>query len=238
MRQRLMIVARAGTKKQQSDPMTQDINAARPVSLFVTFGLCLALIAGFVLIDLLFFAQGASFKREGGGLESVSAVLYVIAGFVFFAFAPRPVWGRLFHVPTLMFLFAMRELDFDKAFTPAGVLSLRLYSGDAALSTKLIAGAAAVFSIYVILRTAWRGIPAAWAALRAGQLWPWFAALAGALVVATKSVDGLGRKLLDFGIVISTDLDATASLAEEVGEVFIPVCAILAIVACWRSIRA
>jgi hypothetical protein len=100
--------------------------------------------------------------------------------------------------------------------------------------TKLIAGAAAVFAAFVILRNVRFGLRNGWQALRAGQLWPWFAVLAGALVVATKSVDGLGRKMLDFGIVISEDLDATAALAEEVGEAFIPVCAILAMLACWK----
>ncbi len=208
------------------------------VSLMRAFLLCSALIAVFIAVDLAFFADGKSFKREGGGLENASAVLYVVAAVVFFVTAPARVWPRLFHVPALMVLFAMREMDFDKAFTPAGVLSLRLYSGDAPLTTKLIAGAVAVFAVYVILRNVWFGVRSGWQALLAGRLWPWFAILAGALVVATKSVDGLGRKLLDVGIVISDDLDAAASLWEEVGEVFIPVCAILAILACWRGARA
>ena len=57
----------------------------------------------------------------------------------------------------------------------------------------------------------------------------------GALVVATKSVDGLGRKALDFGIVISDDIDLVAGTAEEIGEAFIPVCAILAIISRWKG---
>jgi hypothetical protein len=200
--------------------------------------MCLLTIAVFVGVDLAFVADGASFKREGGGLETVSAVLYVVAAVVFFRHAPAARWGALFHVPALMILFAMRELDFDKAFTPAGILSLRLYSGDASLLTKLVSGTIAAFAVYVILRCVWRGFPAGLSALRQGALWPWFAILAGGLVVFTKSIDGLGRKLLDFGIEISSDLDATASLIEEVGEAFIPVCAILAIIACWNRGRA
>lgn len=208
-----------------------------PRDLIRAAGLCLVLIAVFVAGDLAFFSEGRSFKREGGGLESVSAVLYAVAVFVFFVRAPRGVWARLFHVPMLMALFAMRELDFDKAFTEAGILSLRLYSGDAALSTKLIAGAVAVFSVYVVFRMVRVGLPAGWAALKRAEIWPWFAMLAGVLVVVTKTIDGLGRKLMDVGIRISKDVDATASLIEEVGEVFIPVCAILAIVACWGRYR-
>jgi hypothetical protein len=214
----------------------KDHTGGPAIRLTWAFVMCLGLIAVFITVDLAFFAAGASFKREGGGLETVSAVLYFIAIAVFFAVAPRAVWGRLFHIPALMLVFGLRELDFDKAFTQAGILSIKMYSGPAPLTEKLIAGAVAAGVVYVILRTAWRGVPAVWQALKAGALWPWFAALAGALVAATKSIDGLGRKLLDFGIVISDDLDATAALWEEVGEVFIPVCAILGILAWWRRV--
>lgn len=209
-----------------------------PAGLWRAFLVCLALIAVFVGIDIAFFAGGESFKREGGGLETVSAVLYALAAIQFLARAPRTRWAELYHVPVLMVLFAFRELDFDKAFTPSGILSLRLYSsGNVMLLTKLIAAPIAAFVIYIILRNAWVGFFAGLRALRAGALWPWFALLAGALVVGTKSIDGLGRKLRDIGIVISGDVDATASLYEEVGEAFIPVCAILAIRACWKGSR-
>lgn len=216
------------------DDLSREGDAAS--GLMRAFLACLLLIAAFVAVDLAFFAHGESFKREGGGLETVSAVLYALAALQFFLRAPRARWRELHHVPALMILFALRELDFDKAFTPSGILSLRLYSsGNVMLMTKLIAAPFALFSIYIILRNAWVGWFAGWRALRAGALWPWFALLAGALVVGTKTIDGLGRKLRDLGVLITGDVDATASVIEETGEVFIPVCAILAIRACWKG---
>ncbi|MEE4187666.1 MAG: hypothetical protein V2I76_04360 [Roseobacter sp.] len=205
------------------------------VSPLRVFGLCLAVILAFIAVDLLVFADGASFKREGGGLETASAVLYIVAAVVFLRVVPEGSLTRLVHVPLLMVLFALRELDFDKAFTSSGILSLRLYSGDSPLTTKLIAGAVAVAAVFVILRTVWVGVPAAWRALRTGAVWPWYAAAAGGVVVVAKSIDGLGRKLLEFGIVISDDLDATAALVEEVGEAFIPVFAMMAVFSRWRG---
>jgi hypothetical protein len=209
---------------------------ARHLSLARVFLLCLGVIAVFIAVDLAVFAQGASFKREGGGLENVSAFLYLVAVAVFLVMVPSTHLARLAHLPLLLVFFALRELDFDKAFTSSGVLSARLYSGDSPLLTKLIAGAVALLFVATVVRTVIRGAPAVLRALRAGESWPWFAAAAGGVVVFTKSIDGLGRKLLDFGIVISDDLGATAALVEEVGEAFIPVLIILAIVARWRNV--
>ena len=127
------------------------------------------------------------------------------------------------------------ELDFDKAFTRSGILSLRFYSGDSPLLTKLVGGTCALFAAYVLLRTIWRGGPAALRAVRSGQVWPWFALLAGVLVVVTKLIDGLGRKLSDVGLRISENVDQVSAMIEETGEAFIPVCAILAIVARWKG---
>lgn len=196
---------------------------------------CLGVIVGFIAVDLLVFAQGASFKREGGGLENASAVLYLVAAGVFVWHVPRPLHRKFFYIPALMLFFAAREADFDKAFTQSGILSLRFYSGDSSLIAKLVGGFFALLAIYVLGRVLWHGIPAALRALKAGELWPWFAVFAAGLVAGTKSIDGLGRKLLDFGIVISQDLDQTAALVEEVGEAFIPVCAILAILSRWKG---
>ena len=197
---------------------------------------CIAVIAGFVLVDVAFFAGEESFKREGGGLETISALLYFVAIAVFFALAPARVWLPLFQVPALMALFAMREFDMDKAFTHHGIMSLKQYTRDnPPLTEKLISGAVALFALYVLYRVVRYGGPAAWRALQQRELWPWFGVLAGVLVVGAKSVDGLGRKMLDFGIVISDDLDLVAGTAEEIAEAFIPVCAILAIVSRWKG---
>lgn len=208
---------------------------ATPADLWKAFLACMAVIGLFITVDVVFIADGASFKREGGGLETASAVLYFAVIYAFFRHVPARLWGVLFYVPGLMALFAMREFDLDKAFTQSGIMSIKFYSGDSSFMAKLIGGAVAVFALYILYRVVRHGGPAAWRAVRTGESWPWFAVLAGVIVVATKSVDGLGRKMLDFGIVISDDLDLLASTAEEIGEAFIPVCALLAVLARWKG---
>ena len=191
-----------------------------------------------VCADALFFPQDASLKREGGGLETISAVLYLVGVGLFFKTVPRAFWSSLWQVPALLLLFAMREMDLDKAFTSSGVLSTGLYRGESSLGTKLIAGAVVVFVLVVLYRMMRNGLPSVIRALRAGKAWSYLVCAAAVAVVFTKSIDGLGRKLLPFGIEISAGLDTAASTIEEVGEAFIPVFIILAILARWRGRNA
>jgi hypothetical protein len=195
------------------------------------FLICLLIIGVFVATDVALFSSVDAVVREGGGLENASALLYVVAALVFVALVSQQQFWLLSHLPLLLLFFALRELDFDKAFTSSGILSLRFYGGDSALLTKLVGGAIALIFVATVLRTVILGTPAAWRAARARAVWPWHAAAAAGLVVATKSIDGIGRKLLDVGIVISDHAVSVAVVVEEVGEAFIPVFALCAIIA-------
>lgn len=211
------------------------ISSSPTLPLSRIFVICSLVLAVAVAIDLAFFAQGASFKREGGGLETMSALFYVVATGVFFTVTPKLHWRRLWHIPALMIFFAMRELDFDKAFTTSGVLSSNLYRGDSALMTKLIAGSVLFLFLFVLYRVARCGGPAAWRGLQSRAPWAFFALAAACCVVVTKSLDGLARKMLAFDVVVSEPIHQLSMIIEEVGEAFIPVFVILAIFARWKG---
>ncbi len=109
-----MIVAAKSTPKamryrmidQQSPTATSEKWPGLASAAVLSFGL----IAVFVIVDLLFFAQGQSFKREGGGLETASAVLYILAVVVFFIKTPMSEWLRLFHVPRVDGAFCLQGI--------------------------------------------------------------------------------------------------------------------------------
>jgi hypothetical protein len=209
--------------------------AAGPVRILAG---CVVLMALFVLLDLLHLADDESLKREGGGLETVTLVFYVLAAGAFFAIVPRSRWSSLAYLPALIVLFALREMDADKAFTDAGVLSLRLYSGQSALYTKVIAGSVALFAVAVVLYTLWRGVPAMLREGHAGATWPRFAAASGLLLLGSKAIDGLERKVVELGVKVTFDLDLYATLVEETAEAFIPVFMILAMRARWPGVAS
>lgn len=202
---------------------------------FKIFAICTLVLAIAVAIDVTFFAQGQSFKREGGGLETMSAVYYQVAAIVFFAILPKAQWRRLWHIPTLMVFFAMRELDFDKAFTPSGILSSGLYKDDNPLGTKLIAFTIGLFFLYLLWRTARVGSPALLVGLRQRATWAYLAGTSVTLVFVAKFVDGLALNMRTLNVVVPIDVTAVTATIEEVSEAFIPILVILALVARWKE---
>lgn len=197
--------------------------------------ICTGLILVAVALDMPALLSGADLRREGGGVETISALLLFATVGVFVALVPARFWAPLYQIPALMMLFGMRELDLDKAFTPSGILSTRLYSGDHPLSTKLISAIVVLFILVVVARMARHGIPAAIRGVRDREPWAFFAVTAAFLTVATKAIDGLVRKLAGIGVEASQQVDVVASTIEEVGECYIPIFAILAIVARWKG---
>ncbi|MBJ3761271.1 hypothetical protein ILP92_00705 [Maribius pontilimi] len=176
-----------------------------------------AVILAFVSVDLLRSQQGKWLLREGGGIESVSAVLLAGAALLYLTYTPsRQTW----HVPVGLILLAMRELDFDKRFTSEGVLQLRLYSGDAPMAEKLVGAAIVLLALVVLARLAlFQAMPWLRALLR-GAAWAWLFALSAALIVIAKSLDGIARKLAPLGIDVPADLSDLSSRVEELFELF------------------
>lgn len=207
-----------------------------PTATFWKVGLfCTGLILLAVAFDAPALLSGADLRREGGGVETVSAVLLFATAGVFFFMVPARFWATLYQIPALMILFGMRELDWDKAFTPSGILSARLYTGDHPLATKLVSAVVVLFILIVVARMARQGIPAAVRGMKDHEPWAFFAVTAAFLTVGTKAIDGLVRKLAGIGIEASQQVDVVASTIEEVGECYIPIFAILALVARWKG---
>ncbi|MEM8653311.1 MAG: hypothetical protein AAGF36_01085 [Pseudomonadota bacterium] len=192
----------------------------------------------FVLFDALWLAQGASLTREGGGIEIYTVVLYAIAMHVFFTVTPREHWARLYQVPTILMLFAARELDFDKAFTLHGILSTKFYVSEASLTSRIIGGLVVLGILWVAGRLVMRGIKQLRAGVREGKRWPWMVLAAFFITVFVKSIDGLARKLEPYGVTLYDSAIQSGLFIEEGGESLLPLLAILAIIDRWSGARA
>lgn len=172
----------------------------------------------------LVFAAGRSmpiesqtdFFSEGGWVEILSAVSYVLcAGY----FLMRPERVQLWPYTVLMLLFAARELDFDKRFTEVGVLKGSfLFSPVVPYQQKIIGGAVLLLIIYVLYRIVrHHALPFA-KSLRQGDVAAAGWGVAILLLVISKAIDGLPRKAADFGMTVSHETEVFAWALEEVME--------------------
>ncbi|HNQ75673.1 MAG TPA: hypothetical protein PKM39_03455 [Pseudothauera hydrothermalis] len=164
--------------------------------------------------------------KEGGAIETLSAVLYLVCAAYMLSWAQR---ARAWPYVVLMVLFAMREADFDKRFTEVGVLKSKfLFSPLVPLHQKLIGGAVLALALYVLVTIVRRDGLSFVRALHARSVEAWGRAVAILLVLASKALDGVGRKLADMGIVLDPVIDLHAGALEEVLELGIGIFILLA----------
>ena len=190
----------------------------------------LFLIIGF--LPFLDVEQQKKLLTEGGLFESLTVYLYI---FCLILIGVRWPWQKIlssWYLSALIILFALRELDYDKAHFTHGVLKSRQYFSDlVGLPEFLISLAVLIFIftvlLFIVLREKNNFINGV-INFRQSQL----AVLTSIiLVIVTKTIDGMERK---FGIDLSTAGERFALIVEEVGEMGIPIMFVIAILS-WRN---
>ena len=189
---------------------------------YLPFVAALVLLVGVLASALIPGLWEPGFFAEHGPLETASFLLYLVGAAGFLWLWPRMALGGAWHVTALLLLFAARELDWDKKFTDKGVLQSALYTGDYPLMQKLAGGAVILLVLAILYRFLRHGAGPFFRALRGGELWAWSAFAAVMITVATKSVDGIDRKLTPMGIDLGPGLIQAFAVAEESGELLSP----------------
>lgn len=161
---------------------------------------------------------------EGGLIETLSVIGYVICIALMFVLWPVTEVGRRWYFPVMLALFAGRELDLDKIPFTEGLLKARQYTGDTVPTGELIWSSlilvAIIVTVLILIIRETRGFFSGLFSARPAC----YAALVGvAFIGAYKTIDGAGRKLAPYGIQISDSLNDTIQVVEEIGELGIPV---------------
>lgn len=169
--------------------------------------------------------------REGGLIETLSVIGYGICiALMLVLWGLRPTLKR-WYFAVMMALFAGRELDLDKIPFSEGLLKSRQYIGDTVPTGERIIAALILLGVIATVLTLLRRETGRFVRGLRARSAAAYAVLIGILFIgAYKTIDGLGRKLAPFGIDISQNLDRTAALIEEIGELGIPLMFGLAIV--------
>jgi hypothetical protein len=207
----------------------QNIRPATALSLILVF------VTTLLLISLIAITDANLFFKEGYGVEQLTVALYALA--IILWFSARPAAGD-WHLPLILALMAMRELDFDKRFTEVGLLKSHYYLRDAPISAKLT-GIALLLVVFVSLaRLVWRNLGPWLRALRARRLDAWLVFVAGFGVFIAKAIDGIDRKLAPYDITFSHEALVRFGRVEEVLEMVFVILICQAIVIFAHRFRA
>jgi len=199
------------------------------LGLYVGLGLIFLIIGFLPFLDV---EQQKNLLTEGGLFESLTVYLYIFCLILIGVRWPLQKILSNWYLSALIILFALRELDYDKAYFTHGVLKSRQYFSDlVGLPELLISIVVLIFILTVLalilLRERDNFIKGV-INFRQSQL----AVLASIiLVIVTKTIDGMERK---FGIDLSSSGERFALVVEEVGEMGIPIMFAIAILS-WRN---
>ena len=183
-------------------------------------------------LTLLDAEQQKNLLTEGGLFESLTVYFYI---FCLILICFKWPWQKIlsnWYLSALIILFALRELDYDKAHFTHGVLKSRQYFSDLVSLPELLISIVILIFILTVLtlivlkerNNFIKGV----INLRQSQL----AILASIILVfITKTIDGMERK---FGIDLSPSGERFALIVEEVGEMGIPIMFAIAILS-WRN---
>jgi len=199
------------------------------LALYLALGLIFLIISFLPFLDT---EQQKNLLAEGGLFESLTVYLYIFCLILIYVSWPLRKILSKWYFSALILLFALRELDYDKAYFTHGVLKSRQYFSDlVGLPELLISIGVLIFILAVlaliVLRERNNFIKGV-IDFRQSQL----AVLTSIiLVIVTKTIDGMERK---FGIDLSLPGERFALIVEEVGEMGIPIMFAIAILS-WRN---
>ncbi|KFI23647.1 hypothetical protein [Nitrosococcus oceani] len=204
------------------------------------YGLYGLILGGLVVVTI--FLQLASTDvralliKEGGLIESLSAIGYFVGAMLVILI--RRKFTYYAYVAFILILFGLRELDFHNRFTTMSVSKIKFYvSPEVPLLEKVIAVAIVLLLLYILIRLIKTHFNGLINAIKKGE--PSALGIGGGilLILITKTLDGLSRKLASVNIIVSDNMARLAEAVEEVFELGIPLMFIIAAAARFRTAR-
>jgi hypothetical protein len=132
----------------------------------------------------------------------------------------------------------LRELDFNERFTTMSIFKSKFFiSKDVPLIEKAIGAMVILFLLYVSISILYRHSRDFFIGLKKRSVVSFGTLLTITLLVLSKSIDGLGRKLQGFGFAVSGQMSMHAEALEEILEFGIPIVILLTLHAHFKDIK-
>lgn len=169
-----------------------------------------------------FFLEGQPriyYWNEDGIVEGSTVLLHFLcASFIVI----KGGWAYVRQYPyflLVMLLMGLRELDFDKRFTLYGIFKLRFWTTyEVPMGERLFGVAVILVLVYTLASLVRNHGREYWEDLKQGQSRALAIALVIGTVILSKSLDGIARKLLVFGVHLQTILVKHLAALEETLE--------------------
>ncbi len=160
---------------------------------------------------------------EGGVIETLSAWGYFLCALLILLVGKWSYIKRYDYFFMLVILFGLRELDFDQRFTTMGVLKSRFYlSNSVPLIEKLFGLLIIAILLYIFISIIKNHSKEFFCKIKQRSSVHIGVLLTSLLLVFTKTIDGIDRKLGNFNFVNKKQTSINFEVLEEVLELGIP----------------
>jgi len=193
-----------------------------------------------LLIIVTLFLEGNNrdiLLNEGGIVESASVIGYFLCA-AFILYKGSLAYLIRFHYLFLLIIFFMlRELDFHKRFTTMGIFKSQFFiSNNVPFVEKFIGTLVILLLLYLIFSILYFNLKDFYYGLRNRSTVSLGALIVAILLVASKFLDGIARKLNEVGIEVGGRASMHASAMEEILELGIPIVLLLTFNAYFKQI--
>jgi hypothetical protein len=161
--------------------------------------------------------------QEGGVIETLTAVGYFVCALLAMLAGKWSYIKRHHCFFILIIFFGLRELDFHKRFTTMGMFKLQFYLSNSVPVIEKLAGLLVLaILLYIVISIVTHHSHSFFRNIKHKSPVHIGVLLTFLVLVFTKTIDGIGRKLGDLHVVIDPHTSILLEVVEEVLELGIP----------------
>lgn len=168
--------------------------------------------------------------NENGVIESVTVLFYALCLIMMARWYGVESLFNKWYIYILLLALPLRELDFDKKFTTLGILKSKFFFSDLTTMTeKIIAGFVLLTILAAVLFVIKNHTKSFFINVLKLKPAEWAMGFGFGMMIISKTIDGVERKLASFNISISEDSNILVNRCEEIYEIAIPLAFLYAI---------